>query len=392
MLIFVTGEVIVRVFFKPSTTDRTEFLTQAWNWPLDRADQFQGPLMSAHVPHPFWGFHLNPQMKGINNLGFDNPDDYPYERKSNEVIVGVFGGSVAEHAAPFLRAAFAKAENALVQKCKREVKLLNFAQGAFRQPSQFHIFSFFLEKIDIAINIDGFNDLFFTPSARFPASYPVFTDELFYITSEKYQKLSLSYRFGQWQHALLKPLVENHTLARSDLAFEMIKKIFYILENKKAKSLEEARTIGIKGAADEFEQSSQPQNLIATWKKYILFQDILSLKNTKKSFFFLQPSQYAENSKIFSPEEKKIAFVTEPGELLNRQQGILQLQEATENLAKKGVAIYDYSRLFSGVSDPVFIDDCCHLNQKGNQLLSDAIVKVLLPYMSRQYCYGNGGS
>ena len=61
---------------------------------------------AGHRVHPYFGFVLAPSTLsaaeraergiGLNNYGFGSPYNYPYRpRSERELVVGVFGGSVA---------------------------------------------------------------------------------------------------------------------------------------------------------------------------------------------------------------------------------------------------------------------------------------------------------
>ena len=124
--------------------------------------------------HPYFGFVYVPdpgaQLYGlyVNNHAFvqsaayvkANPlcCDFPAKRTDkHDFIIGIFGGSVA--------AGFAVA----TQEARdfqpidgRNVRVLNFASGGYKQPQQLLVLSYFLslgQTFDAIINIDGFNEL-----------------------------------------------------------------------------------------------------------------------------------------------------------------------------------------------------------------------------------------
>lgn len=86
--------------------------------------------------------------------------DYPYVAKSDEYVVGVFGGSVAHSFALQARLQF---EWLLSERYAggRKVVLLNFAIGGHKQPQQLTTLSYFAaigQKFDMVLNLDGFNE------------------------------------------------------------------------------------------------------------------------------------------------------------------------------------------------------------------------------------------
>lgn len=133
--------------------------------------------------HPYFAFNYVPatlpSQDGLyyNNHGFlqgaeyvnNNPDccEFPSERRSpDEFIIGVLGGSVA---AGF--AVSAQLSPLFVDELKkspvlagRRIRVLNFASGAYKQPQQLLVLSYYLslgQPFDAIVNIDGFNELLY---------------------------------------------------------------------------------------------------------------------------------------------------------------------------------------------------------------------------------------
>uniref|UniRef100_A0ACD5H0L6 Uncharacterized protein n=1 Tax=Desertifilum tharense IPPAS B-1220 TaxID=1781255 RepID=A0ACD5H0L6_9CYAN len=87
----------------------------------------------------FRGFEFQTEIAG-NNYGFASPHNYPLiKQNENQVIVGVFGGSVASH-----YATQELEENVLIPALKqlpdyrqKEIIVLNFAQGDTNNPNSF---------------------------------------------------------------------------------------------------------------------------------------------------------------------------------------------------------------------------------------------------------------
>ncbi|MDY7023835.1 MAG: hypothetical protein SWJ54_21225, partial [Cyanobacteriota bacterium] len=120
--------------------------------------------------HPFFGFvqkpgsDFRPGFK-YNNYGFITPYDYPFQKTSdNQVIVGVFGGSVASNYSIY------EVRNKTLEKILQEVPeykdkeviILSFAVGGYKQPQQLLILNYMLARgqtFDLIINIDGFNEV-----------------------------------------------------------------------------------------------------------------------------------------------------------------------------------------------------------------------------------------
>ena len=134
--------------------------------------------------HPYFGFVYKPNVDmatrlphvTFNNHGFLQSADYvrrnpacctvPSVRSDpNEVIVGVFGGSVAASLAVRMQEdpAFTKALNAIPRFANRPIRILSFALGGHKQPQQLMILTYYLslgQPFDLVINADGINELY----------------------------------------------------------------------------------------------------------------------------------------------------------------------------------------------------------------------------------------
>jgi hypothetical protein len=52
------------------------------------------------------------------------------------------------------------------------------------------------------------------------------------------------------------------------------------------------------------------------------------------------------------------------------EKGYPLLVKAGRELAAGGVKFYDARKVFAGIEEPRFIDQCCHFNQQGNRILA----------------------
>jgi hypothetical protein len=94
-------------------------------------------------------------------------------------------------------------------------------------------------------------------------------------------------------------------------------------------------------------------------------------------FHFLQPNQYVPGGKPMGEAERRIAFREDSPLRLPIERGYAQLRQAGASLVAEGVAFSDLSELFRDVHEPTYVDDCCHLDTFGNQLLAAAIGRVM---------------
>jgi hypothetical protein len=60
------------------------------------------------------------------------------------------------------------------------------------------------------------------------------------------------------------------------------------------------------------------------------------------------------------------------------EQGYPLLQAEGARLTSLGVDFHDLSRIFAGMTEPLYIDDCCHVNARGNAILGETMGKIIL--------------
>jgi hypothetical protein len=92
----------------------------------------------------------------------------------------------------------------------------------------------------------------------------------------------------------------------------------------------------------------------------------------------LQPNQYDEGSKPLSQQEREIAFAPESQWPAGVRRGYPLLRARIPGMRARGIAVHDLSQLFSGVSDDVYVDTCCHYNLRGTSALATAIADAIL--------------
>ncbi len=103
----------------------------------------------------------------------------------------------------------------------------------------------------------------------------------------------------------------------------------------------------------------------------------LSRANDIHYYHFLQPNQYLAGSKPMGPEEKKIALQPLHQYRIPATDGYPFLREAGEELNQQNVPYFDLTQVFADNPEILYIDDCCHLNQQGYDLIVDSIVDVI---------------
>lgn len=125
------------------------------------------------LPHPYLGFVLNPALDSptrtanrgghaINELGHVGDASPLWSPPEDTFVVAVFGGSVAYRFRDQGMVPVVDAIRKSRELGDREVEIVRFALGGYKQPQMLLTLSYLLSlgaRFDLIINLDGFNDI-----------------------------------------------------------------------------------------------------------------------------------------------------------------------------------------------------------------------------------------
>lgn len=353
--------------------------------------------------HPLFGFmSVTPGKKFesgrlvVNEYGFASRyGQYPVKKNNeNDYIIGIFGGSVAAQL-------FAHGQQTMIDTLKqynefkhKNIIILSFAQGGYKQPQQLLLLSYFLsigQEFDLVINFDGFNEvvlseknhrrnvLQYLPSASHMLQL---TDSInsSTLTQEKIILMSELIEMKQ-EINQVNALINSAKIAIHGLALD-----FYhaILQDKYA-SKRLYHTSILKNKANHLivlnkSQSLKEnvfQNAARHWAKSSILMDEIC-KSMKISYVhFLQPNQYLSNRQ-FTDEERSIAIQENHIYRQGVINGYPELLEMEEKLLSKGVNFYNAMTVLDEEKEIVYADACCHFNKRGIELLSAYVIRSAL--------------
>ncbi|MFN7973169.1 MAG: hypothetical protein U0166_12620 [Acidobacteriota bacterium] len=339
------------------------------------------PLNIRRALHPYFGFVYESATgrQIVNNQGFLEAVDYPYQPSAGELVIGIFGGSVAldlrsREARDAIEAPLLAASR---QKGYDEVTILMFAQSAWREPQSIYCFLYEMESIDAAIFLEGYNEigqlpLRDEPHARaYPWSFPA---------PQMYERL-----VGRTRSAAdMKREVEIGTLRERQLRWTRGSSwgplgrsmLVHLVWRYEIQSLERRieriqsqmdpatsatiRNVFPPGAT--FEQVTR--DYFDRYERWIEVAHRAGEVARKPAFFFLQPNQHLTGSKPMGDEERTVSLGRpEAGGVVDAYYPVLRSTFA--RLAGRGVAAFDLSMIFEGTTERVYTDSCCHMNPTG---------------------------
>lgn len=361
------------------------------------------------VIHPYVGQVVAPGPEGddgaspaasgaldLRDFGFPFGGPLVREPRPDAVVMGVFGGSAAAY---FAEAGAPQRLFAHLQSLERfrgkELVVLCTAQGGLKQPQSLMTLSYLLSlgaRLDVLILLDGFNEVtlpFAENQARgvfpfFPAGWAFRLPDAGLGGARRALLQDVTYlerrRAERAGRLLGSPLRHSRAaltgwlIADRRAASHIVDRKLALLEVRDDELGYEAR--GPRWPAGDRE--ALMRDLVATWRESSRQMAALARTYDFSFYHFLQPNQYVVGSKPMGSEER--AAARSPGHPYGRfvPLGYSMLREAGAELQQAGVSFHDLTMAFAEVTEPLYIDDCCHVNPHGNEILADAMADAIL--------------
>ncbi|GFZ93021.1 hypothetical protein [Okeania sp. KiyG1] len=367
--------------------------------------------------HPFFGYVLKEgsfthEESGIrvNNYGFLSKYDYPFVKSNkNQFVIGVFGGSVANDLALNSVINQARGNEGFIEYIKRipqfkdkEIIILSFAGGGYKQPQQLLMLNYFIsigQEFDLVINIDGFNEVALSHQnnqERIDLSLPsiqhilpltqlasndlsvmkaiVQISELKNNLSTAINKLEsckLALCHG-WRSLQVKGLLDRYQA-------EIIKYDEQVARNS-SKIDGSNSLVSLKKMSEVLEDKVAFEKVAQNWYESSLTMSQILAERNIWYFHFIQPNQYYSTERVFSPEEKIFIIEGHPYAIGVRK-GYPVLFSKINSLEEAEVNIFNTVNIFDGEKEIVYRDACCHYNMMGQTILEEYIVNAIKTIM-----------
>ncbi len=333
-----------------------------------------------------------------NNYGFLSPHDFPFAAPGNNpFIVGVFGGSVAQWFALQGAATLARELRGFPAMRDREIVVLNFATGGYKQPQQLLVLNYFMalgQGFDFVVNLDGFNEIALArhniaagiavgmpsiehmgPLARLaPLALDVDgTDAVAELARLKRQSAELASSATR-QPLALGYVIDTLRLRRATYAVAQITAQLAGAPPTAAHSL-----VALTPAAPA---SGSGDAAVALWSASSRQMHDLLRSRGIPFLQVVQPNQYFGGHRFGVAEAARAVREDSPYRV-HVQAGYPLMLAALPALRAGGLVVLDATALFDAEPAAVYADDCCHLNQYGNDLLARAVVNAMTAVLER---------
>ncbi len=371
----------------------------------DRLTRLESQNISRYAQvHPYVGYVEDPQtslgiqrmvdgeLVPISDYGYFD-DKTPIQRRGpDRVVIGITGGSVACYFA--INGTKRLAEELASDKRFGGKKLVfvNLGLGSYKQPQQLMTVAYLLSlggEFDFVLNIDGFNEVAVDSLvSEWDEIFPAYPGSWRSRTAQSDTKLGLS------RSKLLLIEADRGELARgysqSPWRYSSLCNLVWLLrdrwlEHKASHILDESSRRGKPageephiGPRREFANRRERDEFLAEiWANSSVLLDRLCRGSGIRYYHFLQPNQYLASSKPILADEKRIAIFEGHPYGKGVKRGYPLLIRLGERLRREGVAYHDLTGIFGGHAEPIYIDNCCHYNQAGYDMMAEAVAGAI---------------
>jgi hypothetical protein len=352
----------------------------------------------THVVHPFLGYVLDrDQVTEAGPHGFvlfPNRPEHRADTREPGLRIVVVGGSVAWN---FV---FRGGSDALIDELRRasvvDQRPISFrclALGGFKQPQQLLALNYVLglgERFDVVINIDGFNEVALSWWNHKHEVYPFYPrgwhqrtrvlpnladqrslGEIVHLRAAR-RRRAAQFSCAPWRYSVLA----NSAWLASDRALE--RRLATLVRRLEDANPAQRSYLSHGPTCRVDDDETLFAEIAALWLRCSLQMHQLCSAQGILYYHFLQPNQYLPGTKPLSPEELRDAVDPDHPYRFAVESGYPHLQRAGVELRRSGIAFRDLSHLFTEVPQTLYIDDCCHFNLLGNQIVAEAIAGELI--------------
>jgi hypothetical protein len=343
------------------------------------------------IIHPYLGFvyDFHDEKENKKTYGFATSVSPVIKREPGKLNVVLLGGSVAQSMGKVIKAA-------LHRVCRVPPNIVTLGFAGYKQPQQLLALTYFLSlgaEYDLIINLDGYNEIVLPVTDNYNVGVnPFFPRNWNLRISRQPSKKTLAV-IGEVRY--LRDLKEDN-LAGLTSSFFRGSAVFGLMKMQQFKRLnwdinrtthklikvqqEEVKKFEETGPFFKYKDIHKLyDDTAAVWERGSVLLDQLARENGMKYYHFLQPNQYVKGSKALTPEERRLAYSEE---VIISQSAIIGypiLIKQGRKLLERNIKFFDATMVFAKEKETVYIDICCHYNQRGKEVLAaymmDKIIK-----------------
>ena len=355
--------------------------------PGDEGFEVAGLKIPWDVPiHPYYGFG---KPAGFNFL--EQPDD-EIQNDPNGVIVAITGGSVAFGLYNEKKDVLQRYFQEIPEFEGKNIHVVLLGYFAWKQPQQITALTYYLAMGGKAvINLDGHNEIVDANRNYRTGVFPAYPWLWYNLASNTMsaKELRLIGEVRYWKNL-------RHSTAKfsETISYGVSTNVIWYFLDRSIKSGIDQRSVRLSelqsgetesrpfrrfGPNRQFKtRESRYEFATKTWQSSSLQLDRIMKANGGKYFHFLQPNQYVPQSKTFSRAELQTAYDSRRAGAIRI--GYPYLLEASSVLQEEQVQFFDLTGIYEDVKETVYRDECCHVNELGNELMAREIGANIVQY------------
>ena len=342
------------------------------------------------IIHPYLGFVIDfkDEKKNKETYGFITSVDPVIKREPGKLNVVVLGGSVAQSMGEVMKEAFHRV-------CRVPPNVVSLGFAGYKQPQQLLTLAYFLSlgaEYDLIINLDGYNDIVLP----FTDNYSVGVNPFFprnwnlRISRQPSKKILAVIGKVRYLRDLKEENLEDLTSSffRGSAVFGLMKmqqfkrlnwdidrttRKLIKLQREEVKRFEETGPFfAYKDIQELYDDAG------AVWERGSVLLDQLARENSMEYYHFLQPNQYVNGSKVLTEEERRLAYSEKAKISQSAIIGYPILIKQGRKLLERNIKFFDATMVFAKEKETVYIDICCHYNERGKEVLAAYIMDIIV--------------
>ena len=353
----------------------------------------QDEASKQYMLHPFTGAERGHDLGGVLAHFRSGPP-------ASEFSIAVLGGSVAASWANTQAEDFAALLEADPRFDGRQVRLLNFAHPAYKQPQQLMRVAYLYSlgyRPDAVLNLDGFNEVALTAQDRVREVHPVYPS--YTVWGNVLRQLDRLGPEEQLLHArglVLQAQIEAAAVEAEDdpwLWSSLRGRLVLSRARRLAQQRAALQAVLVELDSEEREMSENAKRevtgppfpednalilrmAVENWAQSSISIAALCRARGTHYLHALQPTLHDEGAKPFAPEEQQLGPAP-GGWIEGAQAGYPALRARGAELAARGLPFHDASRIFEHVQEPLYYDHC-HIVLAGEQRLTQDLARAFL--------------
>ncbi|HTN71360.1 MAG TPA: hypothetical protein VMO00_09755, partial [Methylomirabilota bacterium] len=324
-----------------------------------------------------------------DEMGFLNLRSPLKPPEANEVVLGVFGGSVSHQVSSVgLQPLLAELKKMSFFRSKKFVTL-RFGLGAYKQPQTVLALAYLISigvRFDIIVNLDGFNEITlpFVGNIPFGTSpfYPVYWQSRVPTgaSSQALRGIGSIEIYETFRRRYARFMFESplHYSNAADVAWFLTDRLLgkWVMETRGAVTRQDDKPkyLARHGPASTLQtRFASYEGVAQNWATSSLEMERLARLVGAHYYHFLQPNQYLPGTKTLTVDELNEDYDPKSPYLKHVKEGYPYLQRASERLIHSNVRFVDLTGIFRRIPETVYSDKCCHFNLHGAEILGQAI-------------------